>query len=114
MSIGIGQLQVYYRYFTQVMRDVLSENWPFSQNSILPWFHIEIYWVKVHVLHENFTHTLITFVCTEIKLKSIHQWIRLFMENKKIFCFMFAQQRICELWVLNYNAVKTMFTIVIS
>ena len=66
---------------TKSVPNLLSENRPFLQNLILPW-------VKIHMLHEKFMHAIIVFVCTEIKLKSmkpIHQWIHLFMENKKIF-----------------------------
>ena len=40
----------------------------FSQNYSLPQNGIEIYWVKKHVLHEKFTHALIAFVHTAIRL----------------------------------------------
>ena len=72
----------------------------FSQNSILLLKGIEINWIKICVLHKNFKHISIAFLCTETKLKSlkpIHHHNLLFIESKKIF-FVFVQYTVCELW----------------
>ena len=54
-----------------VICDLLSENLPFSQISILPLNCIEIHWVEIHKLHEKFYTRFNYVVHTEIKFKSI-------------------------------------------
>ena len=55
------------------------------------------------MLHENFTHALMAFGHTEIKLKVIkpmHHWIQLFMESKKSLVLCSHSKEYMSYWCL--------------